>query len=463
MPQSASQLSILDQIVAAHSQGELAWAETLCRRLIATEPGNPRGWYMMAGLSFQQQRGAEALAAVNKALALNSHFAEAHNLKGALLRALGRGEEAFASFSAALELQPGNPDFWLNRSSVSGDLGRSEEALCDVDRALKLRPTAQGWNNRGAALRALKRYDEALGSFEKALALQPGYIQAMRNIAAVKCETFRVAEGLADYARQARLAYAGPAPPEENWDLPQKLRHDGEQKAWLAERGIHASFHLEEGARVPGSAVNPLNAASIARQWAENRPQIVVIDDLLSPDALEGLRRFVHGSTVWRKVYPEGYLGATPEYGFACPLLAQIAEELPAIFPTIFERHPLRYMWGFKYDSRLSGIGIHADFAAVNVNFWITPDEANNDPGSGGLVLWDVAAPREWHVAKYNRDVEANRQFLERAGAKPIRVPYRANRAVIFDSDLFHKTDRIDFKDGYLNRRINITMLYGDR
>jgi hypothetical protein len=34
---------------------------------------------------------------------------------------------------------------------------------------------------------------------------------------------------------------------------------------------------------------------------------------------------------------------------------------------------------------------------------------------------------------------------------------------VIFDSDLFHKTDQIAFKDGYLNRRINVTLLYGRR
>jgi hypothetical protein len=41
--------------------------------------------------------------------------------------------------------------------------------------------------------------------------------------------------------------------------------------------------------------------------------------------------------------------------------------------------------------------------------------------------------------------------------------PHRANRAIIFDSDLFHETDRITFKEGYLNRRINITMPYGRR
>jgi hypothetical protein len=48
-------------------------------------------------------------------------------------------------------------------------------------------------------------------------------------------------------------------------------------------------------------------------------------------------------------------------------------------------------------------------------------------------------------------------------GSVPVRAPYRANRAVIFDSDLFHASDRPHFREGYLNRRINITLLYGLR
>ena len=98
----------------------------------------------------------------------------------------------------------------------------------------------------------------------------------------------------------------------------------------------------------------------------------------------------------------------------------------------------------------------------MNVNFWITPDEANLDPG-GGLVVWDKAAPLDWDFDKYNADESAMRAFLESAGAKAITMPYRANRAVIFDSDLFHETDRFHFREGYENRRINITYLYGWR
>jgi hypothetical protein len=48
-------------------------------------------------------------------------------------------------------------------------------------------------------------------------------------------------------------------------------------------------------------------------------------------------------------------------------------------------------------------------------------------------------------------------------GAKSVTIPYRCNRAVVFASDLFHETDRMHFKEGYTNRRINITMLYGRR
>ena len=216
---------------------------------------------------------------------------------------------------------------------------------------------------------------------------------------------------------------------------------------------------------MPGPAVNPANnVAGISETSPRTaKPQIAVIDNLLMPEALKALREFCLGAPVWRQAYERGYLGAFPEHGFAAPLIAQIAEELRSVYPAIIGEHPLLHFWAFKYDSSLRGTGTHADFAAVNVNFWITPDEANQDPESGGLVVWDVAAPLEWDFARYNAAEEDIRAFLAREHAKPVRIPYRANRAVIFDSDLFHETDTIAFKPGYENRRINVTMLYGRR
>jgi hypothetical protein len=214
--------------------------------------------------------------------------------------------------------------------------------------------------------------------------------------------------------------------------------------------------------RLAGPAVSP-EIAVAAAEWRTKKPQIAVIDNFLTPEALEGLKRYCLEEPVWRTAHRDSYLGAFLGRGFACPLLGQIAQELRARLPDVFQDYTLQELWGFKYDSKLAGINVHADEAAVNVNFWLTPDEANLDPESGGLVIWDVAAPLDWPFDKFNNDNDAIRDFLARSGARPIRVPYRANRAVIFDSDLFHQTDTIRFKDGYLNRRINVTLLYGLR
>jgi hypothetical protein len=268
-------------------------------------------------------------------------------------------------------------------------------------------------------------------------------------------------------ARRAQQAYAeGASPIEEPVRSPEaKQRHDDEQRAWLAARGVTVirGLHIDGGDRVAGPAVNLANRETAAGQWAASDPKMVVVDQLLTPPALEGLRRFCRGSTVWRRSYRQGYLGAFPEHGFACPLLAQIAEELREVFPSVLGAHGLLLTWGFKYDSSLGGILTHADPAAVNVNFWITPEEANLDPGSGGMVVWDAVAPAEWEFRRANSDNEAIKAFLDGAGAEATTVPYRENRAVIFDSNLFHKTDRIAFREGYENRRINVTMLYGRR
>ncbi len=183
---------------------------------------------------------------------------------------------------------------------------------------------------------------------------------------------------------------------------------------------------------------------------------------------VETLRRYCLESTIWYDFeHVNGYVGAYLQEGFNCPLLIQLAEELPRALPGIFGSHVPMQLWAYKYDSGLAGIDMHADFAAVNVNFWITPDDANLDPESGGLVLWDKEAPAHWGVDEYNTYDPAQqrriREYLEDTGARKVVVPHRQNRCVVFNSDLFHRTDDIRFRDGYENRRINITMLYGKR
>jgi hypothetical protein len=225
-------------------------------------------------------------------------------------------------------------------------------------------------------------------------------------------------------------------------------------------------LHYAESPALAAGALNPaLDVPGIEARYQATKPEVTYIDDLLTGEALDSLRRFCLDSTIWKRDYVNGYVGAFIGEGFSCPLFLQLAEELRVRFPGIFKGHRLMQAWAFKCDSRMKGLNLHADAAAVNVNFWITPDDANLDPGHGGLIVWDKEAPREWNFKEYNSSANEPkvREFLKASGAKAIGIPYRQNRAIVFNSDLFHESDVIRFKDGYENRRINITLLYGRR
>jgi tetratricopeptide (TPR) repeat protein len=429
---------------------------------IALVPNALQTLYCRGETLLELGRNQEAVAAFDRVVAHDPTVFAAWTNRGAAQQRLSQFTESLASYEKALALQPDFAPSWSNRANALWGMKRYEEALGGYDRALEMAPNfVQAWIFRSAVLNAMQRFSESLTSLYKALAIQPDNETALFARGAVLCESGRIAEGFSVYREHAERVY-GPHEFFAQTDQTHKKRHDEEQRAYLAALGIvSGKHHFAEGPRVVAHAVNPCPAAEA--QWQQSNPKIVVIDDFLSAEALEGVRRYCWGSTFWQSTYAAGYLGAVPEWGFGCPLLAQIAEELQSSFPAIFAGHGLRQLWAFKYDSSLTGINVHADMAAVNVNFWITPNEANLDPDHGGMVIWDTTAPLDWNFVKYNGDTAAARAFLASTGAKSHTVPYRANRAVIFDSDLFHETDVCTFKEGYLNRRINVTMLFGRR
>jgi len=452
----------LGHVQAASGRAEEAVASY--RKALALTPGNTAILNVLAAQLLRLGRQGEVVDALDQLLSANPADIEARNNRGNLLREMKRFDAALADYDAVLAARPDLAETWTNRGAVLADMGRSAEALASLDRALALQPgLPAALSNRGFTLRELARFDEALESLDRALAIEPGFAAAHAHRGKVLSEMNRLGESFESFLRAGELAYGAREPGLDA--LAHEKKHEQEQKEWLTENGETGQgvLRILGGARLAGHAVNRSNSEVADKLWRESEPKIVVIDELLTDEAVAALRRYCLGSHIWHTPYAQGYLGAFPESGFAAPLLAQVAEELSATFHDIFVAHPLRYHWAFKYDSRLDGIGIHADEAAVNVNFWITPDAANRDPESGGLVIWDKAAPLDWDFAKFNADERAAYAFLEENGAKAIRVPYRANRAVIFDSNLFHKTDAIRFDEGYENRRINITMLYGRR
>lgn len=399
--------------------------------------------------------------------------------RGGLLAEAGRFDEAASCLKTAVARWPQNAAALYNLARALHDAGDRAGAVAAHERLARLDPAlVPAWRSYGNCLVDLGRIDEAIDAYDRGTALRRGArtrdashadyrtatpaklqhdLEQLHWLIANRVETERLQHLLPAFERVTRAVVA---------------RADGAQVVPLEPAEISALapgynllLHRPAAPRIAGSALDPgIDWRLVEQRYAANAPGITWIDGLLKPDVLATLRTYCLGATMWfRYRFAKGYVGAFWDDGFAAPLLLQIAEDLRRAAPTIFGRSLIRKVWAFKYDQELSGIPLHADFAAVNVNFWLTPDAANRDPESGGLVVWDKEAPADWDFERYNTDEAAQRGFLAASGARSLRVPHRQNRAVVFNSDLFHETDRLSFAPGYENRRINVTMLYGKR
>ena len=497
--------------------GRPAEAVEWFRKALSMQPGHGPAHAQLGRALLELGRFEDAVAAFRDAVAVDEDAADAHANLGAALREAGAPEDAKASLRRALALEPDHAGAYGNLGNVLQDLNRVSDAVAAYRRALALAPDyATAHASLGNALKRLGHIDEAVASGERALELKPENNTFLSNLGMTHVARGDHDAALACFERAAARRHGPPLTPaglagrRDDATVvpvaPFKLQHDAEQNRHLCEGGLvdprfaraaeayeqvlaalpadaapeapialdaaqwqriaptyNRPLHDPGAAICEGGAVNPLlDRRTIERTYLGSEPSLAVVDDFLTAAALERLWRFCLEATVWYQV-KRGYLGAYLVDGFGTALALQIADELRACLPAVFRRHRLNQLWAYKYDPRLRGIATHADFAAVNVNFWVTPDAANRDPGGGGLVVHKARAPSEWAFRAYNADSARMARFLDGVRDELVTVPYRRNRAVIFDSDLFHRTADLDFRPGYENRRINVTMLFGDR
>ena len=447
MPSAEESLeAILEKGFKCHQNGQLTEATDCYRRVLAAEPENVDALYLLGGVHFMSNDYTEAVTYFADAIRIEPDFYPAYRMLGDAHKNLGNWDDSIKSFQHALEFEPDNADVWNQLGLVLrevGDVNGSQQAFAKkVDIKYRLGEAAPSDDiDFTYTSRSKLKHDIE----------QIRYLMSRGTIDKHHEETVALYKDLFDnFPENPTDPHASPIP-------------DSLRSAFSPTYNRHINY--VDTASFDGHTINPnLSREEIEADYEKNNPGITYFDDFLTPEALDALWRFCLDSSIWHEFrYPDGYLGAFIESGFFCPLVARIVEELPKALPGIFKDHNLINLWGYKYDSQMTGINLHADEAAVNVNFWITPDEANLKPKTGGLVVWDKEAPLDWNFQKYNADQNAMRKFLEQSQAKPIRIPHKQNRVVIFNSDLFHKSDDIHFKDGYENRRINVTLLYGWR
>jgi len=208
-----------------------------------------------------------------------------------------------------------------------------------------------------------------------------------------------------------------------------------------------------------------LDWEDIEKKYLNSRLKIVTVDNFLEEETIEELRNFYLESNIWNHTYEnKNYLGSLLGLGNYSTIHEGIIIELKNNLKKILKNNDFQTLWAFNYDNlKNKGISLHADFAKINLNFWITPDKYNQTKNFGGLKIYDKPAPKDWTYNDYNSKDNKINEYLLKSKAKSIDIPYKFNRLIIFDSSLFHETQNLTFSDEFIGRRINNTFLFGSR
>jgi tetratricopeptide (TPR) repeat protein len=418
----------------------------------------------------------------------------------------GRPAEAESDYRAALALVPADPAVTHNLGVAIAAQGRHRDAVACFDETLRADPGfVSAHYNRGVALMTLGETPKAIDAFNHAARLEPQHYEAHRALGFLWLSQGERGRALDHFARTYELRRGDDRTTIARKSLTtatrHKLEHDAEQFHYLSQhkrdrlrfellarsyRAIaeeltdevttlsdvrvdvlgedyNTPIHLRAAPEVAGSPINARgNLPALTAQFGEQGA--IFVDDLLAPPALDSLRRYLLESTIWHDFsHIDGFVASYLEDGLACPLLLQIADDLRRAFPDILGPHSLCQAWAFKGLKPQSAVDVHADDAAVSVNFWVTPTAANLNPGRGGLVVCLAPPPDDWEIKDYHADQAPIVTFLAQNAGNSLTAPYRQNRAVIFRSRLFHYSDSPEFTPGYENQRINLTLLYGSR
>ena len=474
---------------SAEAADELRGVVEARRALVKLNPRAPDARLALAKALHKAGEEREAIAAYHEALERGAPAGGVHLQLGVLHMTLAEYPRAEEHLKKVLATEPGHADALCMLGIVMNDLGRFDEAVEFFERALERQPAfSEADFNLGLARFELSDFQGASRSFTRCVELKRGKPWGQDRAAPLRHDPeprFEPKDMAVngtklrhDCEQLEHLLQLGKLPPvyrevlddyrsllEEvrgRVDVSSVIPFDA-AKHRLVARTYKRPVYISEEQPPAGGLINPdLDSRGIEDRYLAEKPNIAIVDDLLTAEALQALRRFCRESTIWNNINA-GYLGAYFFDGFCSELLLRLAWELRERLPRVVRGLPLQMMWGYKCESSLPGLGVHADAAAVNVNLWITEDEANLDPEHGGLLVYTHDAPRDWGFAKFNKDSATILEFLKSVGSVPVCVPYRANRAVIFDSDLFHASDRPRFREGYLDRRVNVTFLYGLR
>lgn len=177
------------------------WADTVTKL-----PTNARAHNNLGQALYREGKFETAIAAYERALALQPEYPEPHYNLGVASAARGQWRIAIDHYEAALRAQPVYPEAENNLANALVALGQVEVALPHYAAALKAKPAfAEAENNLGNALLQLRQPTDAEGHFRRALSLRPGYSEACYNLGNARAAQNDMTDALGWYRRALTL------------------------------------------------------------------------------------------------------------------------------------------------------------------------------------------------------------------------------------------------------------------
>lgn len=195
-----------EEALALHQAGDFSEAQKRYRQILRKQPSHAHALHLLGVIDLQRKHFADALALIERAIALNPRNPGFYSNRANALQQLNRLEDAVDSYDQALALKPDYLEALHNRSSALQKLGRYEQALAGYQQAKALAPRdAEVHVGCALTLQALGRYPQALASLEEALAHNPRSASAWCNRGNVLRESGDVGGAAASYERALTL------------------------------------------------------------------------------------------------------------------------------------------------------------------------------------------------------------------------------------------------------------------
>ena len=186
--------------------GRSADALAPMQKVVALSPNDAEGHTNLGTTLHDLGRLVEAETSYRRALEIKPDYAEVHTNLGVLLKGQGHLVEAEASYRRALEIKPDLVDSHFNLGNVLQKLGRFAEAEISYRQALEIRPDfAEAHGNLGIVLKDQGRYNVAEASYRHALELKPNFIEMYINLGIVLQGQGRLDEAEASYRRALEI------------------------------------------------------------------------------------------------------------------------------------------------------------------------------------------------------------------------------------------------------------------